>query len=362
MVLPAIPAKKLASPQKLSLLLALSLFAHVGCRSDAHTDLYVNQMAAEIRVLEDQLYEADHENKLLRDELARAQGGSPGSTSKPTPSPSRLTTPSKTAPSLPRSNSPSLEPRSTSPSTAPSLEPRNSPPAIGPLDAPATSPGTLSPGPKDIPPETPPARLSPPPNNNDILPGEVQPPKIDLGKRILPPSESEAPSNGEDKIRLPKPVQELLSEPTGPPEEIQLDPAQTRAFTEDGRSGLDVVLTAFDRDGNLTPIGSEMEIVVMDPTLPVNEGRLAKWQVTSDQVRQATSTGRVTHLRLFWPPSTQADSRSPTPPNRPVKVYVRMRQGDQKGPVTDALVNLKGDPSGSDWLPRTARGDVEQRK
>ena len=40
-----------------------------GCRSRATRDLYTQKMASEIRVLEDQLYEADYQNRILRDKL-----------------------------------------------------------------------------------------------------------------------------------------------------------------------------------------------------------------------------------------------------------------------------------------------------
>ncbi|WP_372894863.1 hypothetical protein [Stieleria sp.] len=44
-----------------------------GCRGRAHEDLYRAKMANEIRVLEDQLYDADYQNRVLRDELERSR-------------------------------------------------------------------------------------------------------------------------------------------------------------------------------------------------------------------------------------------------------------------------------------------------
>ena len=44
-----------------------------GCRSRAHNDLYQDKMASEIRVLEDQLYDADYQNRVLRDKVWRLQ-------------------------------------------------------------------------------------------------------------------------------------------------------------------------------------------------------------------------------------------------------------------------------------------------
>ncbi|MCS7467983.1 hypothetical protein NZK35_15115 [Stieleria sp. ICT_E10.1] len=44
-----------------------------GCRGRAHEDVYRAKMANEIRVLEDQLYDADYQNRVLRDELERSR-------------------------------------------------------------------------------------------------------------------------------------------------------------------------------------------------------------------------------------------------------------------------------------------------
>ncbi len=52
--------------------LGLAAFS-TGCRGRAHEDVYRQKMLNEIRVLEDQLYEADYENRVLADKLERAQ-------------------------------------------------------------------------------------------------------------------------------------------------------------------------------------------------------------------------------------------------------------------------------------------------
>ncbi|WP_146516868.1 recombinase family protein [Rubripirellula amarantea] len=48
-----------------------SLCAPIGCSNRAHSDLYQQRMASEIRVLEDQLYDADFQNRKLQDKLQR---------------------------------------------------------------------------------------------------------------------------------------------------------------------------------------------------------------------------------------------------------------------------------------------------
>ncbi len=45
----------------------------VGCRAPVQREVYSKRMAHEIRVLEDQLYDADYQNRVLRDELTRVK-------------------------------------------------------------------------------------------------------------------------------------------------------------------------------------------------------------------------------------------------------------------------------------------------
>ena len=51
---------------------ALVVFSCSGCNGKAHSDLYQQKMAAEIRILEDQLYDADYQNRVLVDKLAQS--------------------------------------------------------------------------------------------------------------------------------------------------------------------------------------------------------------------------------------------------------------------------------------------------
>jgi len=66
-------------PQRIALtaVLLLAVVWSGGCRGNAYRDAYNEKMAGEIRLLEDQLYEADYENKILRDQLRRSRSGQP---------------------------------------------------------------------------------------------------------------------------------------------------------------------------------------------------------------------------------------------------------------------------------------------
>ncbi len=67
------------------------LFALPGCRNRAYNDLYIENMAAEIRDLENQLYEYDHEYRLVEQELEslRQQNAALKNSAAATPEPKR---------------------------------------------------------------------------------------------------------------------------------------------------------------------------------------------------------------------------------------------------------------------------------
>ena len=83
----------------------LCLAAQVGCRNAAYSDLYVESMAAEIRQLEDQLYEYDNEYHVLEKELASLKAENqklrtnPATTTKPQSGLGQLLAPKESTPS-----------------------------------------------------------------------------------------------------------------------------------------------------------------------------------------------------------------------------------------------------------------------
>ena len=52
-------------------LLIVVVMVSVGCNNRAHSEVYRQRMASEIRVLEDQLYDADYQNRVLQDRLQK---------------------------------------------------------------------------------------------------------------------------------------------------------------------------------------------------------------------------------------------------------------------------------------------------
>ncbi|WDQ19156.1 hypothetical protein [Rhodopirellula sp. P2] len=61
------------------------VFSLTGCRGRAKQDVYSQKMAREIRLLEDQLYEADYENRVLIEKLRRAKAAKAAAALNPPP-------------------------------------------------------------------------------------------------------------------------------------------------------------------------------------------------------------------------------------------------------------------------------------
>ncbi len=187
-----------------------------GCARRAYNDVYVENMAAEIRDLEDQLYDFDNEYRVMEQQIdalkaenARLRANLPANSSgrnfrqSNTPSPSDSTGGENFLPRGGASKPPTTTPTPTpatpgksSPSPAPSLE-------IGP--APATNPSKSTPNV--------PAEAKPSPNMStpsmptpQLTPGAVQPPAT------LPPPKSVP---GADQFR-PDDLQPPTVEPGEP--------------------------------------------------------------------------------------------------------------------------------------------------
>ncbi|WP_233215760.1 hypothetical protein [Rhodopirellula bahusiensis] len=61
------------------------MFSTIGCRGRAKREVYSQKMAREIRLLEDQLYEADYENRVLIEKLRRAKAAAASAGTNPPP-------------------------------------------------------------------------------------------------------------------------------------------------------------------------------------------------------------------------------------------------------------------------------------
>ncbi len=351
------------------LVLGSALFT--GCHNRAYNDLYVESMAAEIRDLEDQLYEYDHEYRVLEQKLAALQAeNNQHSSAVPQKAP-------KATDPLPGID---FQPRPAAP-LAPTAETIKKPQAsqtpsilespmggdVGPIpEKPAAIPPTgtqmpsldIQPSPSgngglgsidNLPPPPtadPTGRqgIAPMPNapgaEDDFDLDSMQPPTIELGEPMPPPSL--LPGNGADNRRsAPEDDLEMnlarieipsqLAAKSGNVGQAQLTVAaeqvtDTRVvelafhsshsrsanFDDDAADdGLVLLLLPKNERGQMVPVSAALSIVVLDPAREGAAARIGRWDYSSAEVKQKLEplgTNQGIGLTLPWNgPNPSAD-------------------------------------------------------
>lgn len=129
-------------------------------------------------------------------------------------------------------------------------------------------------------------------------------------------------------------------------ESISLDPRLTRAYNLDaapGDDGLVVVVEPRDDSDRPTPAIGKLSIVAVDPSLPEHLARVARWDYSTDEVRELfvqTRQGPRIVCQLLWPDVKPKSTR--------LQLYVRMETSD--GEQHQAEMPLLADFAGSDLV------------
>lgn len=312
-------------------------------------------MASEIRVLEDQLYAADYENRVLRDKLERERLRQ----SDPTPDES-------TSPPTRRSTRPSTEP---TPAAELTPAPRQSADEIDSmeemldeleLDLPEVTPGVeteqpltdpdFDPGPDpantetEAPPgvEILPAPGGPePPGKNDtdpeeIIPGEILPPPVSPEETIPP-----------GQIQLPDSVQAGNGVPSG----LRIHPSLSGGHRVEGETdGVMLVVNVVDPHGTAVDVSNfdidgELSIVVLDPEREPDQARIGRWNFAGPQVAALVRTHPISglHIPLKW--------QDEIPQGEEVIVHVRLR-GEEDEMRCQRKISVQREPAVAEWSPR----------
>ncbi|QDV70585.1 hypothetical protein Poly24_43090 [Rosistilla carotiformis] len=344
------------------------LLCLAGCRSAAHNDVYVDKLAAEVRFLEDQLYQIDYENKVLREKLQRAKRAE--ARAEKAPPKSVLRSPSRVKPS----RDDDQDNRSTDRRDDDNVPRRDDDDqdTLGPIETPRVDLGQ---------PNVTPPKMSLPNNDNlpdiqlpEIIPGEVRPPsdsllippQIDTGQ-VLPPGDARnLPSAAPGQVILPAAVNQLfdqgsqvelvaaespVEEPPGEITSLLIDPAYSRGhdFTSDGETtGVYLVLKALDAKGREVKIDTPLKVAIMDPKRSGSQARLGRWDFDLPQVREAWRTTVATdgvHLPIQW------DGKHPLGDEVDVYCRVETPAGDQI--TAELTIDLTRHRSRAElWTPR----------
>jgi len=228
-----------------------------GCRGAAYRDVYQQKMAGEIRVLEDQLYEADYHNQVLADELERLK--------------TQVAVPAE------RRARPVDEPRSREAVLA---------------DPPQRS--TERPTPQ-LPARPIPDTADPP--AVPIPPGmeELEFPDVDLGEPV-PPGDPAAPPG---QIQLPDSVRILYRQEPATPASVRINPGLSGGHRFDDpeeSAGMYLAVEVVDDAGKLVALENldqygELKVAIVDPQREPADAQLGQWSFTGDELRALVRPG-----------------------------------------------------------------------
>ncbi|MFO0942640.1 MAG: hypothetical protein U0930_18035 [Pirellulales bacterium] len=382
----------------LASLLASSLLT--GCQRRAHTDLYVDSMAAEIRDLEDQLYQYDHEYRLLEQELEslrrrKMQNGQydliaplevvpKQKNNEPKASPdNKLKTPGSDSGSQPKAESSPATPPSSSQTPA-------SPPSIlnnpQPFQFPAPSSDNLpAPNRTTTPGNGAGSSSGAPTNGNSsksestdiefnagelivptITTGALTPPSLDVGQRSATPekdlelslSQIELPSQltggRNNSAKITTAVQVVTDKRIV---ELAFHPALSRAvsFDDDNKDdGLYLVLQPKNEQGQVVAITGAITVEVFDPTRDAKNA-IGRWSYSAIEIEgkiQPIGSKQGIHLTLPW--------NGPNPKSDRVVVTVTMQLENGRKVIGKREIFLNsGNGLKTVWTPRANRAEVQ---
>ena len=323
----------------------LGCLAAAGCHVHRHGSRLLEQ---ENRQLEDALYEFQYdletsqlENESLRKRLGRYESVGP-------------------------STGPSMRLEADAPEL---LSPRSGRPSMGeiaPLRPPTVELGTEVAPPEYIP-ET---RV---PSRSPEFRGPLEAPPTDLpanidgedsgsaGEFVMPPLSVPERSDGDHLGRT-------VSTESGQVARIAVNPKLSGGYDVDGRpgdEGIIVVIEPQTDDRRLVAAAAPVSVVLLDPNLPGEAARVARWDFSVDEVARIygeSPPGTGLRLKLTWPGAPPVHSR--------LHLFVQYTTTDGTGHEADGEIRVAlAGLSPRDWspptrsapanvTPRTARRDV----
>jgi hypothetical protein len=219
--------------------------------------------------------------------------------------------------------------------------------------------------PPDLTPSMPPAPTGQPPTrtprprNGGIPQIDIQPPTIEVPPQQAPPAGAppaggEAPNRSSMSAPRIKPAshQVVLPEIADTPAResriaaIALNQRLTGGFDADkrfGDEGITVVVEPRDHSGRIVRQSGRISVALIDPALPGEAGRVARWDFSAQEVEQRVRDGVPTegiHLELRWP--------ARPPEHEELMVFARLTTADgQRHEASQSiLVDLGSDSQG----------------
>lgn len=340
----------------MAVMLVAALLPCLGCSNRAHSDLYQQRMASEIRVLEDQLYDADYQNQVLADKVQQLERSKkdcdPEATNYGPPAPTE--THPAPQPYVPEpvpgqmiyddagigaGLETELELPSFDEGTPVAPDEIESPPGVPiPLRDPKTDLPTGDEATDRLLPA--PGGPEPPSMKDTIVP------QVEEGPILPPPSKEEGESNPPNQIILPDSVQAAAGTPTG----LRLHPGLSGGSPTDGEvDEITIVVSVVDDlnkavDLEKFDVDAEMSVVILDPEREGDEARIGRWDFTAEEVKSMIQSSPVSgfHVPIRWDKHPLAEE---------VIAHVRLRAEDDEMRCHDRLKITKKAII-ADWTPR----------
>ena len=313
---------------------------NLGCHSRAHRDVYHASMAKKIRILEDQLNEADYQNQVLREKLQRVKSHSP--------------------PVLKSQQAPAYQPHIVPPQVVPSIDDFDMGVGFGETiienDAFAPTESVPVPGPEAAAEDLPAAddaEMLPPPGGPEP-PGarDLDVPPIEPGEILPPPAAGEENDAPPGQIKLPNSLG-MLPAPMPIPQMLQLHAGLSgghRFDDQEQTDGLYLVVNVIDDQGQMLDltefeIDASMSIVALDPAFEESASPIARWEFGAQEIQDFVRSEPVAglHIPVRW--------QGTRPSGEEVIVHVRLQTEDEEMRCAGRL-KVSEPAAIADWTPR----------
>lgn len=314
-------------------LCAFIMLLAAGCRSDAYREVYTEKMAGRIRVLEDQLNEADYANEVLRQKLHRYEQQQTADADR-----RRRGAAADDARDADADVEVEIDRGADGDRLDVDVDVDEGDADDAQADEPPTSP--LTPAPRRRYPPVQPV----PPRADDL-----QPEDIDLGEPLPPGGETDDAELPPGQIPTPESAR-LLAPPV--PESVSIHTGLSGRHHHDSdgvEDGLFLVLSVADAAGNPIRCEEAISVVVLDPERSGEEARLGRWNFSAEEVAAYFREHPLPSIQLpiLW--------REKQPSGESMAIFVRVMTDADQPLETDMLLELKAGGS-PQWAPRGLEG------
>jgi hypothetical protein len=315
----------------------IALIALGGCRGAAHREVFQQKMAGRIRILEDQLNEADYQNQILADQLARSRN------QVVIPENTRGKASAVTKPRPPRASVGPSRPGAGSPTPSPALPALPARP-LAESPVPAGDEKGTSDDDSFVPPQEP------------IPPGleDLDFPDVDLGEPVPPAGARAVPELPPGQIELPAPIQRSSHVEPSVLASLRINQSMSGGYRfddADEKTGMHLAIEPIDERGQMVSLldfdaTGTLSVVLLDPTLDPSDAKIGRWDFDAEETRSMARSGpgKTLHVYVPW--------QDKTPAGKQVIAHVRYTAGDVQMQAQCELKTAESEVA--TWNPRGA--------